>query len=72
MLYEYNYDLILKGEKELLSATSHKWLSTMILIAIIPGVIVSQPIYQKIGIATGCVLGNLITGLQTIAFIAST
>ncbi len=32
MLYEYNYDYLLEGEKPLLSATSHKWISTMIMI----------------------------------------
>ena len=32
MLYEYNYDLLLEGEKPLLSATSHKWITTMIMI----------------------------------------
>eukprot|EP00956_Cyclotella_meneghiniana_P028586 scaffold67020_cov22-Cyclotella_meneghiniana.AAC.1 len=35
----------------------------------VPGVISSPPIYNKIGLAGGCIMGNVVTGIVTIALL---
>lgn len=36
---------------------------------VIPGTILSPPVYNMIGLAGGCILGNIITGLVTICLL---
>lgn len=55
-----------RGEEPVMSLTGYKWLSVILAIMVIPGAIVSPTMFQKIGAAASCVLGNVITGVVTI------
>ena len=41
----------------------------ILLLLFSPGTILSPPVYNKFGLAGGCILGNVITGIVTIALL---
>jgi hypothetical protein len=56
-----------------MSLVGYKWLSTLMALMIIPSAIITPEIFSKIGAAGGCVTGNIITAIVTMAllFVAS-
>lgn len=48
---------------------AYKWISILVALMVMPGVIVSPSIYNRIGLAGGCVVGNIVTGVVTIALL---
>jgi hypothetical protein len=48
---------------------AYKWISILVALMVVPGVIVSPAIYNKIGLAGGCVVGNIVTGAVTISLL---
>lgn len=56
-----------------LSDSGFKWITTMVMIAIIPGVVMMGPFFKKFGVVGSCIWGNFFTAIQTVGllFIAS-
>ena len=52
-------DQVLELEPEYI--TKSEWISTLVALMVIPGVILSPPIYNKIGLAGEFIMGNIIT-----------
>ncbi|KAL7503956.1 hypothetical protein ACHAXN_001686 [Cyclotella atomus] len=48
---------------------AYKWISILVALMVMPGVIVSPSIYNRIGLAGGCVVGSIVTGVVTIALL---
>mmetsp|Transcript_15845 Transcript_15845/g.23536 ORF Transcript_15845/g.23536 Transcript_15845/m.23536 type:complete len:698 (+) Transcript_15845:100-2193(+) len=50
----------------IMSQVAYKWVSVLVALMVVPGTIVSPYIYNKLGLAGGCIMGNVITGIVTI------
>jgi len=46
-----------------------QWISTLLALAVIPGLAASLPAFKKYGYAGACVFGNLITAVATVALL---
>ncbi len=49
-----------------MSFNSYKWVSTMFGLGILPTLVISGPVYAKLGFGGGCVLGNLLTAVHCV------
>ena len=49
-----------------MSFNSYKWVSTLFGLGILPTLVISGPVYAKLGFGGGCVLGNLLTAVHCI------
>jgi hypothetical protein len=49
-------------EPAIMSQVACKWISVLVALMVVPGTLVSLFIYNKLGLAGGCILGNVITG----------
>ena len=47
----------------IMSQVAYKWISVLVALMVVPGTLVSPFIYNKMGLAGGCILGNVITGI---------
>ena len=56
-------DFVEAGQSPIMSPSAFKWISVMVALMVIPGAVLSQPIFAKIGPAGGCVFGNLVTAM---------
>ena len=59
----------LTGEKGQMTMSEYQWISTLVALAIIPGLAASLPAFKKYGYAGSCVFGNLITAAATAALL---
>lgn len=48
----------------IMSINSYKWVTVFVALMVIPGAILSSPLYQKVGYAGGCVAGNACTAVH--------
>ena len=55
-------DLKAAGQPVIMSEIAYKWISVLVALMVVPGTIVSPAVFNRIGLAGGCVLGNIITG----------
>jgi len=55
-----------QGLDPIMSQVAYKWISVLVALTVVPGTIVSPKIYNTIGLAGGCILGNVVTGIVTI------
>jgi len=55
--------------KEIMSVTLYQWLSVLVALMVIPGTLITPWVFKKIGASGGCVMGNVCTGLLTIALL---
>mmetsp|Transcript_5869 Transcript_5869/g.16515 ORF Transcript_5869/g.16515 Transcript_5869/m.16515 type:complete len:589 (+) Transcript_5869:195-1961(+) len=62
-------DFAARGEDPIMSQVAYKWISVLVALMVVPGTIVSPGIYNKLGLAGGCILGNVITGIVTIVLL---
>lgn len=53
----------------IMPVVAYKWIGVLLALMVVPGTILSPPIYNKIGLAGGGILGNVITGIVTIALL---
>ena len=65
----YYTSFVDKGLEPIMSVVAYKWISVLVALMVIPGTILSPPIYNKIGLAGGCIVGNAVTGIVTIALL---
>lgn len=56
-------------ETPIMSLTLYQWLSALVAIMVIPSTIFTPKVFQKFGVAAGCVAGNAITGVLTIVLL---
>jgi len=66
---KYYTDFVDAGEDPVMSLISYKWLSVLFVFMILPTVYIGPKLFEKIGSGMSCVLGNLFTGLLTIALL---
>mmetsp|Transcript_16172 Transcript_16172/g.36970 ORF Transcript_16172/g.36970 Transcript_16172/m.36970 type:complete len:688 (-) Transcript_16172:1697-3760(-) len=59
-------DLQAAGKPIIMSEIAYKWISVLVALMVVPGTIVSPRVFNRLGLAGGCVLGNIITGITTI------
>ena len=57
------------GEDPIMPQVAYKWISVLVALMVVPGTLLSPPVYNNIGLAGGCILGNIITGIVTIALV---
>ena len=55
-----------QGLDPLMSLSLYKWISVLVALMVVPGTVLSPPVYNAIGLAGGCILGNMITGIVTV------
>jgi hypothetical protein len=58
-----------EGLSPVMSLTGYKWLSTLLALMIIPAVFITPQVFSKIGAAGGCVVGNMVTAIITVALL---
>lgn len=64
---EFHFNFLEQGLAPIMSQTAFKWISVMVALTVIPGAGLSTVLFEKIGPAAGCVIGNVITGLVILA-----
>lgn len=52
----------LHAQPAIMSQVAYKWISVLVALMVVPGTIASPYIYNKVGLAGGCIMGNVITG----------
>mmetsp|Transcript_7928 Transcript_7928/g.12222 ORF Transcript_7928/g.12222 Transcript_7928/m.12222 type:complete len:466 (+) Transcript_7928:932-2329(+) len=60
-------DFLELGQKPIMSASEFKWIQVMVVLMVIPGAALSQPLFDRIGIPGGCVFGNMVTAVGILA-----
>ena len=50
------------AQPAIMSQVAYKWISVLVALMVVPATIVSPYIYNKVGLAGGCIMGNVITG----------
>jgi len=71
-LFSLNYTILAKEkyiDTGIVSDVAFKWTSTVIMFAIIPGIIIAPLFFRKIGIAKASVMANILTGLMTLGIL---
>ena len=48
---------------------AYNWIGILVVLMVMPGVILLPPIYHKIGLAGGCIMGNAVSGIVLIALL---
>ncbi|CAB9510814.1 major facilitator superfamily protein [Seminavis robusta] len=66
---EFYQSFIDKKATPVMTQEAYKWLSVSVAMCVIPGAALSQGVFNKIGPAGGCVMGNALTGVATIALL---
>lgn len=56
-------DFLAVGESPIMTPTVYKWIFVLVALMVIPGAVMSQSVFQRIGAAGGCVLGNSLTAV---------
>jgi MFS family permease len=70
LAYEVYYkDFVDNGEAPVLSINGYQLLTVFVVLAVVPSAILTPRAFQKIGLASTCVLGNIVTGIVTIALL---
>lgn len=59
-------EFIANSEDPIMSQVAYKWISVLVALMVVPGTLLSPPIYNKMGLAGGCIMGNVVTGIVTI------
>mmetsp|Transcript_36225 Transcript_36225/g.79299 ORF Transcript_36225/g.79299 Transcript_36225/m.79299 type:complete len:552 (+) Transcript_36225:412-2067(+) len=57
------------GLTPVLSLIGYKWMSVMVALVVIPASLVTPLLFNKIGAAGGCVVGNIMTAVVTVALL---
>jgi MFS family permease len=58
-------DFVVRGESPPLSLSGYQWLTILLALLVIPAAIIGPILFRKIGLASTCVMGNVLTGLLT-------
>jgi MFS family permease len=62
-------DFIVIGESPPLPLNGYQWLTILVPLLVIPSAIIGPTLFRKIGLASTCIMGNVLTGLLTIALL---
>ena len=63
LAFERFYAFAPDPSNPIMSQVAYKWISVLVALMVVPGTLVSPFIYNKFGLAGGCILGNAITGI---------
>ncbi len=63
LAFERFYAFAPDPSNPIMSQVAYKWISVLVALMVVPGTLVSPSIYNKFGLAGGCILGNVITGV---------
>ena len=63
LAFERFYAFAPDPSNPIMSQVAYKWISVLVALMVVPGTLVSPFIYNKFGLAGGCILGNVITGV---------
>lgn len=63
LAFERFYAFAPDPSNPIMSQVAYKWISVLVALMVVPGTLVSPFIYNKFGLAGGCILGNVITGI---------
>lgn len=63
LAFERFYKFAPDPSNPIMSQVAYKWISVLVALMVVPGTLVSPFIYNKFGLAGGCILGNVITGI---------
>ncbi|KAL7458690.1 hypothetical protein ACHAWC_010328 [Mediolabrus comicus] len=66
LAFERFYAFAPDPSNPIMSQVAYKWISVLVALMVVPGTLVSPFIYNKFGLAGGCIIGNVITGIVTI------
>ena len=69
MFNTYLLDFVAQGLNPVMSDNAFRWISTLLALMIIPAAAGTTALYERIGAAVGCVLGNFFTGVFTIVLL---
>ena len=69
MFNAYYADFVREDLEPIMSQVAYKWISVLVALTVIPGTLISPPIYARVGPAGGCIVGNIITGIVTIGLL---
>ena len=47
------------GEDPIMPQVAYKWISVLVALMVVPGTLLSPPVYNNIGLAGGCILGKV-------------
>ncbi len=65
-------NLIEIDQSPIMSINAFQWLGVFLGLLVGPAAIISPKIFQRIGLASGCIVGNVVTGLLTMALLLIT
>lgn len=63
---QFYQDFVDVGEDPIMSLDMYKWMTAIVALMVIPSTLMTPTIFNKIGLAGGCVFGNFFTGILTI------
>ena len=63
LAFERFYAFAPDPSNPIMSQVAYKWISVLVALMVVPGTLVSPFIYNKFGLAGGCIIGNVITGI---------
>ncbi|KAL3909912.1 MAG: hypothetical protein SGILL_007899 [Bacillariaceae sp.] len=72
MFVQFYESFVLRGDVPIMSATAYKWITMLLALMVIPGAIMSGPVFKRIGAPAACVFGNVVTavGITAVLLIA--
>lgn len=56
-------NFVLTGQEPIMSENAYRWIMMLLAIMVIPGAIMSIPIFQRFSAAGGCIFGNVVTAI---------
>jgi MFS family permease len=62
-------DFITNNQNPILSLSGYQWLTVLTAFLVIPSALLTPGVFRKIGLASTCVIGNVITGALTIVLL---
>lgn len=63
---QFYQDFVDRGEDPIMPLNTYKWLTVLVALMVIPSTFMTPKVFDKIGLAGGCVAGNFFTGVLTI------
>lgn len=70
LLFDTYYgSFVEEGMEPIMSQTAFRWIFVLLALAVIPGALISPPLYDKVGTGASAVIANIFTGAVTVGLL---
>ena len=56
-------DFLAVGKEPIMSENEYRWISMLLALTVVPGAMMTGPVFARVGAAGGCVFGNVVTAV---------